>query len=99
VGSPVGEGALAWLVAVDSAPSGTGGRGGLASPGAAAEAHTGPVRRIRQQMADADLGLAAWLADHPFLVPAQEVESGESGVSLLLLLEVDHQQAFPSQGG
>jgi len=65
----------------------------------AAEAHTGPVRRIRQQMADADLGLAAWLADHPFLVPVQEVESGESGVALLLLWEVDHQQAFPSQGG
>ncbi len=49
-------------------------------------------------MAAADQGLAAWLAGHPHLVPP-DVESGESGVALLMLWEVNHNQQFPSQGG
>ena len=50
------------------------------------------------QMAAADSGLVAWLKGHRFLVPTA-VESGESGMALLLLWEVDHGCPFPSAGG
>ena len=61
----------------------------------AAEAHSAPVPRLRQQMADADAGLAEWIKGHRYLVPT-DVENGESGVALLLLWEVDHKRKFPS---
>ena len=64
----------------------------------AAEAHSRPVSRLRDQMAAADSGLVAWLKGHRFLVPTA-VESGESGMALLLLWEVDHGCPFPSAGG
>ena len=63
-----------------------------------AEAHAAPVRRLRDQMAEADAGLAPWLKGHRYLLPA-DVEVGESGMALLLLWEVDHQQPYPNQGG
>ena len=64
----------------------------------AAEAHSRPVPRLREQMAAADAGLMAWVKEHRYLVPSA-VESGESGMALLLLWEVDHGQPYPSQGG
>ena len=64
----------------------------------AAEAHSAPVSRLREQMAEADKGLAAWVKGHRYLVPTA-VESGESGMALMLLWEVDHGRSFPSQGG
>ena len=64
----------------------------------AAEAHAGPVLRLRHQMAEVDAGLVSWIKEHPWLVPTA-VESGESGMALLLLWEVDHQQPYPSHGG
>ena len=57
-----------------------------------------PVPRLRQQMAAADSGLSTWVKHHPYLV-ASDVGQGESGMALLLLWEVDHQQAYPSVGG
>ena len=57
-----------------------------------------PVPRLRTQMASVDIGLAAWIHDHRYLV-ATDVASGESGMALLLLWEVDHERTFPSQGG
>ena len=56
----------------------------------AAELHSEPVPRLRDQMASVDCGLVKWLAEHPFLVPTELVESGESRMALLLLWEVDH---------
>ena len=64
----------------------------------ASEARALPMPRLRNQMASADAGLAAWLHDHRYLV-ATDVPSGESGMALLILWEVDHQRPFPSQGG
>ena len=64
----------------------------------ASEAHTAPIPRLRDQMAAADIGLVPWLKGHRYLMPTA-VESGESGMALLLLWEVDHQQAYPSTGG
>ena len=64
----------------------------------ASEAHSGPVLRLKQQMAGLDAGLAGWVKGHRYLVPTA-VESGESGMALLMLWEVDHQQAYPSGGG
>ena len=49
-------------------------------------------------MAEADARLVPWVKGHRYLVPTN-VEAGESGMVLLLLWEVDHQQAYPSQGG
>ena len=46
----------------------------------------------------ADAGLATWVKEHRYLVPSA-VETGESGVALLLLWEVDHRQPYPSGGG
>jgi hypothetical protein len=64
----------------------------------AAEAYAAPVPRLRQQMAAADAGLALWVKQHRYLLPSA-VETGESGMALLLLWEVDHQQSYPSTGG
>ena len=64
----------------------------------AAEARAGPVPRLRQQMAAADAGLVKWIKEHRWLVPTA-AELGESGMALLLLWEVDHQQSYPNHGG
>ena len=63
----------------------------------AAEVRAVPVPRLRDQMASADAGLAAWIHNHRYLV-ASDTASGESGMALLILWEVDHQQTFPTQG-
>ena len=57
-----------------------------------------PVPRLRGRMAVVDQELAAWVSQHRYLRPA-ELEVGESSMALLLLWEVEHQQAFPTQGG
>ena len=64
----------------------------------AAEAHSVPVPRLREQMVAADQGLAAWVRQHRYLVPSA-VELGESGMALLVLWEVDHRHPYPGQGG
>ena len=64
----------------------------------AAEAHSVPVPRLREQMVAADQGLAAWVKQHRYLVPSA-VELGESGMALLVLWEVDHRHPYPGQGG
>ena len=46
----------------------------------------------------ADSGLANWVKQHRHLVPTA-VETGESGMALLLLWEVDHRQPYPCAGG
>ena len=61
----------------------------------AAEAHSGPVPRLRVQMQATNKDLAEWVKGHRYLVPT-EVENGESGMALLLLWEVDHGRPFPS---
>ena len=63
------------------------------------EARAAPVPRLRDQMASTDAGLAAWLVNHPYLLPAASAAAGESGMALLILWEVDHDRPFPSQGG
>ena len=50
----------------------------------------------RRRMAAADSDLARWIRTHPHLTPA-EPALGESGMALLILWEVDHQQPFPTQ--
>jgi hypothetical protein len=57
-----------------------------------------PVVPLQTQLADSNAGLADWIRNHRYLRPV-EVESGESGMALLLLWEVDHQRAFPRSGG
>jgi ribonuclease HI len=64
----------------------------------AAESRAGPVPRLRAQAAAVNAGLATWLCGHRYLVPTA-VATGESGMALLILWEVDHQQSFPSEGG
>ena len=63
-----------------------------------AEAHCLPVLRLKDQMAAADAGLVAWIQEHRYLTPTA-VENGESGMALLILWEVDHQQPYPGHGG
>ena len=63
----------------------------------AVEVRAVPVPRLRDQMASADAGLAAWIHNHRYLVPT-DAASGESGMALLLLWEVDHQKTFPTKG-
>ena len=48
-------------------------------------------------MAQVDAGLADWIRHHRYLRPA-DPSVGESGMALLLLWEVDHQQPFPTGG-
>jgi hypothetical protein len=48
-------------------------------------------------MAQVDAALADWIRKHRHLRPA-EPSVGESGMALLLLWEVDHQQPFPTAG-
>jgi hypothetical protein len=62
------------------------------------EARAAPVPRLRGQMAAVDAGLADWVCGHRYLVPTA-VADGESGMALLILWEVDHDQSFPTQGG
>ena len=64
----------------------------------AAEAHSAPMRKLQDQMRATNQGLAAWFKGHRHLRPTA-VENGESGMALLLLWEVVHQQQFPSMGG
>ena len=62
----------------------------------AAERSDAPLRGQRSQMAEADAELAAWLAGHAYLAPA-ELAVGEPSVALLILWEVDHNCCFPTQ--
>ena len=62
------------------------------------EARAPPVPRLRGQMAAVDAGLAAWICGHHYLVPTA-LATGESGMALVILWEVDHQRSFPTQGG
>ena len=48
------------------------------------------------QMADANAGWALWVRSHPYLAPA-ELAAGESGIALLLSLELDQSCPWPSQ--
>ena len=64
----------------------------------AAERYQAPTLRLSEQVAEANLGLAAWIRDHPYL-ESVAVEDGESVVALLILWEVDHQCEFPRGGG
>ena len=49
---------------------------------------------LQDQMASTDTVWTAWIRNHRYLV-ATDVELG---IALLLLWEVDHQRAFPTQG-
>ena len=49
-------------------------------------------------MVDVDARLLQWIRDHRYLRPAG-LYVGEPSQALLLLWEVDHQQAFPHNGG
>ena len=62
------------------------------------EAFTAPVPRLTDQVAATNRALARWVLDHPYLVPAP-LAASESGMALLILWEVDHNQTFPSMGG
>jgi hypothetical protein len=59
------------------------------------EAAGASVPRLRETMAGVDAGLADWLRGHRYITPAP-VESGESGMALLILWEVNHGRPFPS---
>ena len=63
----------------------------------AAEQYQAPPPRTRNVIVTANAALVPWLRQHPYLQPA-EVESGESGMALLLLWEIDHSRPFPTQG-
>jgi hypothetical protein len=63
-----------------------------------AEEAAPPAVRLRDQMAASNAELAMWLRNHRYLA-ATDVDSGESGMALLLLWEVDHGRSFPRQGG
>jgi hypothetical protein len=62
---------------------------------AAEQFTTRPVRR-HLQMAEVDATLAEWVRTHPHMRPA-ELDDGESGMALLILWEIDHDCAWPSQ--
>ena len=64
----------------------------------AEERYQAPTLRLSEQVVEANLGLAAWIRDHPYL-ESVAVEDGESVVALLILWEVDHQREFPRGGG
>ena len=61
------------------------------------EAYQVPSTPTRDVMSAADAGLAAWLRGHRHLRPV-EPAAGESGMALLLLWEVDHNQPYPTRG-
>ena len=61
------------------------------------ERHSAPAPRQHTTMRQVDAGLADWIRHHRFLRPADPTV-GESGMALLLLWEVDHQQPFPTGG-
>ena len=60
----------------------------------AAEEFRAPVPRPRRARASVDAEMAAWV--RRYLLPAEF--PGESGMALLLLWEVHHDMAFPTQG-
>ena len=64
-----------------------------------AELRAAPAPRLRDQMASVNAGLAEWIVGHRHLLPVSSPAAGESGMALLILWEVDHRQAFPTQGG
>lgn len=64
----------------------------------AAEQFAAPVVRLRSQRLESNAALADWVRQHRYLSPT-DLDSGESGMALLLLWEVDHGRAFPGQGG
>ena len=57
-----------------------------------------PTVRLREQRVECNAGLADWIRQHRHLRPT-DVESGESGMALLMLWEIDHGRPFPKQGG
>jgi hypothetical protein len=61
----------------------------------AAEQYRAPPLRPRQVTASQDSNLAAWVRTHPYLLP-EDAATGEPGVALLLLWEVDHGRAWPT---
>lgn len=61
------------------------------------ERHSVLPPRQHITMAQVDAGLADWIRNHRFLRPV-DPSVGESGMALLLLWEVDHQQPFPTGG-
>lgn len=60
-----------------------------------AEKYQAAPLRTRQMMTAQDRHLAGWVHGHRYLRPV-DVQSGESGMALLLLWEVDHQQSWPT---
>ena len=48
------------------------------------------------QMAETTAGWALWVRSHPYLAPV-ELAAGESGIALLLSLELDQSCPWPSQ--
>ena len=62
------------------------------------ESRAAPMPRLRNQVAAVNAGLAGWICNHRYLVPT-EAAAGESGMALLIMWEVDHDRAFPSEGG
>ena len=63
----------------------------------AAEEFRAPVQRARGARASVDAELATWVREHRYLLPV-DISVGESGMALLVLWEVDHDVAFPTQG-
>ena len=63
----------------------------------ATEEFRAPPPRTRTVRASIDAELASWIRHHRYLRPV-ELDQGESGMSLLLLWEVDHDRPFPTQG-
>ena len=63
----------------------------------ASERQSLPQPRQRATMAQVDAALADWIRHHRHLRPV-DPSVGESGMALLLLWEVDHNQPFPTAG-
>ena len=63
-----------------------------------AEQFAPPVQRLRSQRLASNAGLLDWVRQHRHLRPVA-LDQGEFSMVLLILWEVDHKEAFPSQGG
>ena len=63
-----------------------------------AEQFAVPTVRTRERMAQSNAGLVEWVRNHRHLAPADK-DTGESGMALLILWEVDHGCPFPRHGG
>jgi hypothetical protein len=62
-----------------------------------AEKFSLPAARLAAQRATSTATLAAWVRDHRHLAPA-DIDQGETTMALLILWEVDNQQAYPCSG-